>query len=93
MVGYLAGHAICSGYIDSVDTKLNDWPLIQKTLYHDQKLIDLLNMSAGDQKFVTDQAMFNGENNDDENLVVYMQLMEGSKKAKTIYNYHALIPI
>jgi hypothetical protein len=47
-------------------------------------------MSAGDQKFVTDQAMFNGKNNDDENLVVYMQLMEGSKKAKTIYNYHAL---
>ena len=90
MVGYLAGHAICAGYIDSVDTKLNDWPLIQKTLYHDQKLIDLLNMSAGDQKFVTDQAMFNGQNNDDENLVVYMQLMEGSKKAKTIYNYHAL---
>ena len=90
MVGYLAGHAICSGYIDSLDTRLNDWPLIQKTLYHDQKLIDLLNMSAGDQKFVTDQAMFNGQNNDDENLVVYMQLMEGSKKAKTIYNYHAL---
>jgi hypothetical protein len=46
MVGYLAGHAICAGYIDSVDTKLNDWPLIQKTLYHDQKLIDLLNMKA-----------------------------------------------
>ena len=90
MVGYLAGHAICAGYIDSVDTKLNDWPLIQKTLYHDQKLIDFLNMSAGDQKFVTDQAMFNGKNNDDENLVVYTQLMEGSKKAKTIYNYHAL---
>ena len=90
MVGYLAGHAICSGYIDSVDTKLNDWPLIQKTLYHDQKLIDLLSMSAGDQKFVTDQAMFNGISNDDENLVVYMQLMEGSKKAKVKYNYHAL---
>ena len=90
MVGYLAGHAICSGYIDSVDTKLNDWPLIQKTLYHDQKLIDLLSMSSGDQKFVTDQAMFNGISNDDENLVVYMQLMEGSKKAKVKYNYHAL---
>ena len=90
MVGYLAGHAICSGYINSVETKLNDWPLIQKTLYHDQKLIDLLSMSAGDQKFVTDQAMFNGISNDDENLVVYMQLMEGSKKAKVKYNYHAL---
>ena len=90
MVGYLAGHAICAGYIDSVDTKLNDWPLIQKTLYHDQKLIDLLNMSAGDQKFAADQSMFDGRNTDDENLVVYMHMMEGSKKAKTIYNYHAL---
>ena len=30
------------------------------------------------------------KNNDDENLVVYMQLMEGSKKAKVKYNYHAL---
>ena len=90
MISYVVGHAICKGYIDSIDTKLNDWPLISKTLYHDQKLIDLLNMSAGDQKFVSDQAMFNGKNNDDENLVVYMQLMEGSKKAKTIYNYHAL---
>jgi hypothetical protein len=47
-------------------------------------------MSAGDQKFVTDQAMFDGRSTDDENLVVYMHMMEGSKKAKTIYNYHAL---
>jgi hypothetical protein len=47
-------------------------------------------MSAGDQKFVTDQAMFNGISNDDENLVVYIHLMEGSKKAKTIYNYNTI---
>jgi len=32
MIGLLAGHAICAGYIDSIDSKLNDWPLIQKTL-------------------------------------------------------------
>ena len=31
MVGYLAGHAICSGYIDSLDTRLNDWPLLENT--------------------------------------------------------------
>ena len=34
MVGYLAGHAICAGYIDSIDSKINDWPLIENTLYH-----------------------------------------------------------
>ena len=63
MIGLLAGHAICAGYIDSIDTKLNDWPMIQNTLYHNQKLIDLLNMNTGDHKIVTDVAMWNGESN------------------------------
>ena len=29
----VTGHAICGGYIDSIDTTLNDWPLIKDTLY------------------------------------------------------------
>ena len=41
MVSYVFGHAICDGYIDSVNSRLNDWPLIEDTLYYDQKLIDL----------------------------------------------------
>ena len=49
LVSYVTGHAICAGYIDDLDSKLNDWPLIENTLYHDQKLINLLNMAAGDQ--------------------------------------------
>ena len=51
MVSYVTGHAICGGYIDSVNSRLNDWPLIENTLYYDQKLIDLLNMKAGDRKY------------------------------------------
>ena len=51
MVSYVVGHAICEGYIESLDTKINDWPLIENSLYHDQKLSDLLNMAAGDQKY------------------------------------------
>ena len=51
MTSYVIGHTICERYIDSVDTRLNDWPLIQNSLYYDQKLIDLLNMAAGDQKY------------------------------------------
>jgi hypothetical protein len=90
MVGYLAGHAICSGYIDSIDTKLNDWPLIEKTLYHDQRLIDLLNMNTGDQKYGT-YTMWDGTSNDDKNLVVYMQMMEGKKKSKSEYNYNTVV--
>ena len=54
LVSYVTGHAICEGYIDGVNSKLNDWPLIENTLYHDQKLIDLLNMAAGDQKVIDD---------------------------------------
>ena len=52
MASYVAGHAICGGYIDSINSRLNDWPLIENTLYYDQKLIDLLNMQAGDEKYV-----------------------------------------
>ncbi len=54
IVSYLIGNAICEGYIESIDVKINDWPLIENTLYHNQKLIDLLNMNAGDKKYVSD---------------------------------------
>ena len=54
LVSYVLGHAICEGYIDGIDVKLNDWPLIEDTLYYNQKLIDLLNMRARDHKYVSD---------------------------------------
>ena len=92
MIGYLAGHAICKGYIDSIDSKINDWPLIENTLYHDQKLIDLLNMNAGDHKYVTDVAFWDGTSNDDANLATYMRMIDGKKKSKSKYNYHGLLP-
>ncbi len=41
LVSYVTGHAICEGYIDSVNVKLNDWPLIKDTLYEDSILLDL----------------------------------------------------
>ena len=39
-VSYVTGHAICEGYISSIDHKLNDWELLENTLFYDQKLID-----------------------------------------------------
>ncbi len=92
MVGYLAGHAICAGYIDSIDSKVNDWPLIKNTLYHNQKLIDLLNMNAGDHKHVTDVAFWDGTGNDEHNLATYMGMMNGKEKTKSRYNYHGMLP-
>lgn len=45
---YILGHAICEGYLDSVDEVI-DWPMMEDTLYHGQSLLKLLNMKAGDQ--------------------------------------------
>ena len=44
LVSYVTGYAICEGYIDNVDVKLDDWPVLNGTLYEGQKLIDLLNV-------------------------------------------------
>ena len=46
------GHAICEGYISNINEKLTGWKLVENTLFEDQVLIDLLNMAAGDQKYV-----------------------------------------
>ena len=54
LVSYVLGNAICEGYIDSVDSRINDWDLVKNTFYENHKLIDLLNMASGDQKYVYD---------------------------------------
>ena len=52
MASYTLAHAICDGYIDSFDTRLDDWPLLENTLYYNQKLSDILNMNSGDHKYI-----------------------------------------
>lgn len=51
IVSYIVGHAICEGYINSIDEPLN-WPMMSQTLYQGQPLINLLNMAAGDSYLV-----------------------------------------
>ena len=99
IMSYVAGHAICAGYIDSVDSKIDDWPLLKNTLYDGQKLIDILNMAAGDQKYISavhgkyrDSTVFlNGYEANVRSFAhdINMQ-MKGSKKAKSEYNYNGL---
>jgi len=97
IVSYLTGHAICAGYIDGVDSKLDDWPLIKNTLYDDQRLIDLLNMAAGDQKFVNGTSSGGGYllnsrrwiNNQSITSIMNNEL-RGSKKSNSKYNYSNL---
>ena len=52
LVSYVTGHAICEGYIESVNEKLSDWKTVKNTLFENQTLIDLLNMQAGDDNYV-----------------------------------------
>ena len=52
ITSYLTGHAICQGYIKSVDAPIVNWPLMENTLYYGQPLINLLNMQAGDTHII-----------------------------------------
>ena len=52
MVGYVAGHAVCKGYIDNINVMLNDWDVINNTLYANNTLLQLLNMTAGDHQII-----------------------------------------
>ena len=100
LVSYVTGYAICEGYIDNIKIKLDDWSTIKGTLYEGQKLIDLLNMRAGDQKIIGEKK-FNTDNwikdNRDLNVNVYpikeimkLDILQTTKKSKPVYNYNAL---
>ena len=51
LASYILGHAICKGYVGNIDSKINDWPIIKNSIYHDQKIIDIINMAVGDQAY------------------------------------------
>ena len=93
MVSYVTGHAICGGYIDSINTKLNDWPLIENTLYYDQKLIDLLNMKAGDRNYVQSSNLrikntVSDAVHERHDIEKYMSFFKDTKKTKNApFNY------
>ena len=99
ITSYVIGNAICEGYIDSVDSRLNDWPLIENSLYHDQKLIDLLNFAAGDQKYSKINLTKGGKKwskNPNRNTVKF-HMEKGifkntkGKKDKSKYNYSNIV--
>ena len=92
MVSYVMGHAICKGYIDSVDSKINDWSLVNNTLYQDQKIIDLLNMSAGDQKYLETSNFKDGGDTDTSTMSELMIKMSNKQKSNKKYNYNGLLP-
>ena len=96
IASYVLGHAICEGYIDGVDARVNDWPIIKDSLYHDQKLIDFLNMSTGDQKYIDEFKSYMGTtkltNYEDNSISQTMRVsLKDSVKSKSIYNYNGFV--
>ena len=93
LVSYIIGHAICDGYIDGVDARINDWSILNNSLYYNQKLIDLLNMSAGDQKYINESKK-NIKDAEYENKSIYKTInvvFKDSIKSKSIYNYNGFV--
>ena len=91
IVSYVTGHAICKGYINGIDHRLNDWPLLENTLFYDQKLINILNMAAGHQKYADFDLKTNKYKKNANANTVEFHLKKGvfknSKKAKSKYQY------
>ena len=83
ITSYIVGHAICEGYIESID-ELIDWPLMSKTLYQGQPLRDLLNMRAGDKHTIDEQrshyVMGSTKHHRDMGLDTIAELLEGTQK-------------
>ena len=90
VVSYVTGHAICEGYISSIDHKLNDWVLLENTLFYDQKLIDLMNMAAGHHQYADKNIKTGGlyPTNSNKNTIAF-HMKDGvfkiSKKSKSKY--------
>jgi len=61
IISYITGHAICRNYISGINHKLNDWPILENTLYYDQPIINLLNMASGDQKYFDNKSFINSD--------------------------------
>ena len=96
VTSYLLGHAICDGYIDGVDARVNDWPVIKDSLYHDQKLINFLNMNTGDQKYIDEfedgtSKLGAYEDRDIETTMRSHFRNKNTKKSKERYNYNGFV--
>ena len=95
MVSVVLGHAICEGYIESLDSKINDWPILKNTLYDNQKIIDFLNMNVGDYKYINDGGPVKDYSYDVDTKSIHATInsfFKNSEKAKPKYNYTQFLP-
>ena len=100
IASYILGHAICKGYIESIDAQLNDWPILENTLYHNQKIIDIINMKAGDEKYFSpkDKSNIFANSNSKHSVTnrtiksVMENELKNSKKSASKWAYNNLLP-
>ena len=93
ITSYIVGHAICDGYISSIDAKIDDWPAAKNTLYDNQKIIDLLNMNAGDHYYVTQNGLINSNRWYNSYPVedILQNEFRNSKNSTSKHNYHGFL--
>ena len=96
ITSYIVGHAICDGYISSID-EIIDWPLMENTLYNGQPLRNLLNMAAGDKHVVQENTTrYKGSFTNHRNigLDTIALLLQGTKpKGNKVFYNNALTDI
>ena len=93
ITSYIVGHAICEGYISSID-EIIDWPMMSNTLYQGQRLRNLLNMSAGDMHTVnkkSSRVMGSNKHYRDMGLDKIAALLDGTKKRGTHIFYNNVL--
>ena len=99
LVSYVTGYAICEGYIENINVTLDNWSTVKGTLYEGQKLIDLLNMQAGDQKIIGERNFKSDNKLKDTKFnvnvfplqhVMNTEILKNTKKSNSVYNYNAL---
>jgi CubicO group peptidase (beta-lactamase class C family) len=99
MISYVTGHAVCKYGID-LNAKMNDWAVLNNTLYADNTLLQALNMKAGDHNIVGERkfrgdGFINGNKYkriNTKTITWNMQYFKDTKKKKenSIYNYSAM---
>ena len=93
LISYITGHAICKGYISGINHRLNDWSVLENTLFYDQPIINLLNMASGSQNYVNSKYGLLGSDRCVNSVSVQSIMkkeLKNSEVARLRYNYNNL---
>ena len=99
LISYVTGHAVCK-YGLNLNKKLDDWAVIDNTLYADNTLLQVLNMTSGDHNILGERKFrgdgyINGERHkkvNNKTVAWNMQYFKNTNKEKknSPYNYNAM---